>query len=124
MGKAGNGLRLALAALLAAAAVLSACGTSGDVSSLLVSPGKYDIYTCPQIADEMVTVEAQGRKLEGLMARADQEPSGQFVNSIAYEPDYLTYRGEMRELQKSAAAKNCKNLPAAPGARKSDNAIH
>ncbi len=107
----------------ALAALLSACGTQ-DVSGLLVSPGKYDIYTCPQIADRMQTVTVEGQKLEGLMARASKEPSGQFVNAIAYEPDYQANRGEMRELQKSAAAKNCTNIPAsAPAGQTSDSAI-
>ena len=109
------------AALLGAAlsVVLSACGAQ-DVSGLLVSPGKYDIYTCAQIADRMQAVEEEGQRLEGLMARASQNSSGQFISNIAYEPDYLSNRGEMRELQKSAAAKNC---PPVPPARTSDKIV-
>jgi hypothetical protein len=107
------------------AALLSACGTSLQTSSLLVAPGKYDIYTCAQIADRMQDVDTEGKKLEGLMARASQDASGRFVSNIAYEPDYLTNRGEMNELRKSAAAKNCTNLPVAvaPGKRASDTVI-
>ena len=113
---------MAMSVLLATA--LSACGTSQDMSSLLVSPGKYDIYTCDQIADRMPVVQANIDKLEALMARASQDAGGQLVNNIAYEPDYLTSRGEMRELQKSAAAKNCTNLPTgSPGSRASDNIV-
>jgi len=110
------------AALLGAALsmLLSACGTSGDVSSLLVAPGKYDIYTCAQIADRMQAVEVEGQRLEGLMSRASQNASGQFISNIAYEPDYLSNRGELRELQKSAAAKNC---PPVPPARASDKIV-
>ncbi len=112
------------AALLsvALAVLLSACGTSQQMSSLLVAPGKYDIYTCPQIADQMQVTETEGQRLEGLMARASKDASGQFISNIAYEPDYLANRGEMHELRKSAAAKNCPNLPAAaaPAGRAGD----
>ena len=96
------------------AVLLSGCGTSLQTSSLLVAPGKYDIYTCAQIADRMRTVDEEGRKLEGLMARASQDASGRFVSNIAYEPDYLANRGELHELAKSAAAKNCNSLQGEP----------
>jgi hypothetical protein len=100
------------ATLLAAALspFLSTCGTSG-VSSLLVTPGKYDTYTCPQIADVMGATEGAGRQLEALMAQANKGDGGPFVSKIAYESDYLANRGELHELQKSAAAKNCNNQP-------------
>jgi hypothetical protein len=115
--------RVAFAAALAA--LLSACGTPLQTSSLLVAPGKYDIYTCTQIATRMQEVDIEGRKLEALMARASQDASGRFVSNIAYEPDYLANRGEMNELRKSAAAKDCTNLPAVgtPGKRVSDSII-
>ena len=107
------------------AVLLSGCGTSQQTSSLLVAPGKYDIYTCAQIAIRMQDVDTEGKKLEGLMARASQDASGRFVSNIAYEPEYLANRGEMNELRKSAAAKNCNNLPVAatPGKRASDTII-
>jgi len=123
MGKHGNPVLRHVAAAFAVA-LLAACGTSGDVSSLLVQPGKYDIYTCPQIADRMQEVVAQDQKLEALMARASKETSGEVVNAIAYDPEYQANRGEMRELQKSAAAKNCPATPSAtPASHGSDSAV-
>jgi hypothetical protein len=129
MAKSGSAAlrRIAAATLgVALAAIVSACGTSGDMSRLLVAPGKYDIYSCPQIADRMQTTEEEGQKLEALIARASQDESGKIIGNIAYGPDYLANRGEMRELRKSAAAKNCTNLPAEalPGSRASDSTIH
>jgi hypothetical protein len=125
MGKTGTPVRRIGAAAVAAAlaGLLSACGSVDEASRFVVAPGKYDIYTCPQIADRMKDVEAEGRKLEALIARAEQGPSGQFVSNIAYGPDYLSNRGDMRELKKSAAQKNCTGLPVAPGERKSDKAV-
>lgn len=115
--------RVAFAAGLAV--LLSGCGTPQQTSSLLVAPGKYDTYTCAQIADRMQDVDTEGKKLEGLMARASQDASGRFVSNIAYAPVYLANRGEMNELQKSAAAKNCTDVPVGPtsGKRASDTII-
>ena len=110
-------------------AMLAACGgQTFDASSLLVSPGKYDIYTCPQIGTQMIGVEADLKRLEGLMAQASKGAGGTIVNGLGYESDYLSMRGEMNELKKSAAAKDCKDLPSltprVSDGRASDNAIH
>lgn len=115
-------LRLTAACL--AAALLSACGASRDTGSFFIAPGHYDIYTCAQIADAMEATQKEGQRLEGLMARASKDAGGRIVNAIAYESDYQANRGTMRELQKSAAAKNCTNVAvASPGGRKSNSAI-
>jgi|SRR6185312_13729227 len=115
----------AAAAGVALAALLSACGSTADVSRLVIAPGKYDIYTCRQIADQMQVTETEGRRLEGLMARASQGAGGAFINDIAYEPEYVANRGEARELRASAASKHCPSVPAeaAPGDRSSEKAI-
>ena len=114
MGTIGFATSKRPAAAMAGAALallLSACGSTQDASRFFAEPGKYDVYTCPQIVDQMAAIEAQGRRLEGLMARVGRDASGPIINSIAYEPDYLNNRGELRELQKSAAAKNCPPAP-------------
>ena len=64
------------------AVLLSGCGTSQQTSSLLVAPGKYDIYTCAQIAIRMQDVDTEGKKLEGLMARASQDASGRLSATL------------------------------------------
>jgi hypothetical protein len=117
--------RIATAMICAAlAAALSACGTAEEASRFVVAPGKYDIYTCPQIADQMEKTQAEVTKLEGLMARASQAEGGRAIGEIAYGPDYLANTGDLRELRKSAAEKKCANVPSAPGARASDSKIH
>ena len=124
MGKAETASKRIASALAcgALAVALSACGTGSDMSNLLVQPGKFDIYTCDQIVDRLTAVIESEHKLEGLMARASRETSGQMVSAIAYEPDYQAARGEDHELRKSAAAKNC-TIPPEPGNRGSENAI-
>jgi len=118
MGTIGFPACRRLATAIAGAALLSACGSMQDVSRFYVNPGQYDVYTCPQIADQLAATEKEGQRLEEMMAKADRDLSGPVINSIAYEPDYLANRGQMRELKKSAAAKNCPPPP--PPTPKSD----
>lgn len=117
--------RIAAAMICAAlAGSLAACGTAEEASRFVVAPGKYDIYTCPQIADQMEKTLAEVARLEGLMARASQGEGGRAISEIAYGPDYLANTGDLRELRKSAAEKKCANVPVALGARASDSKIH
>ncbi len=82
--------RIAAATIGAAlAALLSACGTAEEASRFVVSPGKYEIYTCQQIADQMQKTQSEVARLEGLLARASQGQGGQVIGEIAYGPDYL-----------------------------------
>jgi hypothetical protein len=101
---------LALAAPLVAV-LLSGCtegGTSDDrVGRFLVSPGKYDLYPCPQMGDRGVELAIRQNELEVLMAKAGPGAGGSFASAVAYRPEYLQVRGEMTELRKAAAAKNC-----------------
>ena len=126
MGKLGSPILTRIGAVMFAAALiapLAACGTTDEAARFVVAPGKYDTYTCPQIADQMEKTQAEVARLEGLMARASQGEGGQAISEIAYGPDYLANRGDLNELRKSAAAKNCSNLPMPPQGRLSDSKI-
>lgn len=94
-----------------AAALLAGCtegGTSDDrVGRFLVSPGKYDLYPCPQMGDRGVELAIRQNELEVLMAKAGPGAGGSFASAVAYRPEYLQVRAEMTELRKAAAAKNC-----------------
>jgi hypothetical protein len=104
------------------AALLAGCGAGAGGSSddkmarFLVAPDKFVIYTCPEMAEKAQELTARERELEQLIAKAGQSTDGRLVSSMAYRPDYITVRGEMNELQKAAATKNCK-LPDAAGPR-------
>ena len=129
MTDSGKIQRVVAVALLAA--MLSACtapsgGSSDDtVSRFLVAPGKYVLYSCPEIAVQAAATAARERELERLMAKANVDAGGRLVSAIAYRPEYLERRGEMNELRQAAVAKDCKFVPGAdiPGGRASDNAI-
>ncbi len=115
-----------LAAAAFAAGLLSGCASDDSAARFLVAPDKYVLYTCEEIAREIPVKMAREQELRALMVKAGDDPSGRLVSSLAYDPEYLSVRGEMNDLRASAAAKNCNAPPAAqaPAARTSGNAIH
>jgi hypothetical protein len=95
-----------------AAALLAGCASDDSTSRLLVAPDKYVLYTCPEIAREMVGKEAREQELAVLMAKAGNDAGARMISGMTYDPEYLSVRGEINDLRASAAAKNC-NAPAA-----------
>ena len=114
-----------LSVLLSACAVSPSESTDDRLGRLVVAPGKYVLYTCPEIATQAAASAARARQLEALMTKANVDASGQLVSSLTYRPEYLEKRGEMNELRNAAIAKNCKSVPAfeAVGERTSDSAV-
>lgn len=93
------------------AALLAGCATQGGLEettrSFLVTPGKYSLYSCPQLAVRVAAVEPRKRELEALIAKADTGPGGAIAATLAYRTEYAQVRGELAELAKESAAKNC-----------------
>jgi hypothetical protein len=117
-------LHLAAAALLAA--TLSGCTTSDDQAGrFLVSPDKYTLYSCPQLADRANLLTVREKELRLLMAKAGSSPDGRVVSAVAYQPEYASVRGEINELHNAVVAKKCKFVPGVdkPGAGVSDKVI-
>jgi hypothetical protein len=108
--------RTAAVCLVAAAALLSACGTSSssddndaNLSRFLVAPGRYVLFNCQQIAQEAKVNNERQRVLEGLMSKSGSA----LANAVAYKPEYLQLRGEMNDLRREAVDKKCKFVPGA-----------
>ncbi len=99
--------RHAVALLLAFA--LPGCAGMNDesLSNAFGAPGKYDLYTCNQIAEQIRANRAREQELAQLMARSAQGPGGELVNTLAYRTDYLRARGELKVLIETARNKNC-----------------
>jgi hypothetical protein len=119
-----------LVAIVLLATALSGCASSGGTSDetvgrVLFAPGKFALYKCDEIADRVTANALRQRVLEGLIVKAGADTGGRLVSSVAYRPEYLELRGEMIELRRVAAEKNCKIVPGVenPGARTSDSAI-
>jgi hypothetical protein len=108
IGSTRNGMGAAAVALLAAA--VGGCGTISDrtAASAFTSPGKYNVYTCADVEAGIAGLLVRQRELEQLMARASQGgAAGEFVNTIAYRGEYAQARGELVELAKAKADKQC-----------------
>ena len=110
----GGWISLSAAALLAAG-LLGGCALSDDkAASLLVAPGDYDLYSCPQLATTASSLKAKRIELGGLMARAETDSGGRMMSSISYRPEYLKIRGELHEVEATAREKKCDVSKVAP----------
>ena len=99
---------LAVAGVVLAGVILTACSSSSDTSfSLFVEPGKYQYHTCVQIAVEMKKWSGRERELKALMDRADQSAGGAAVGLIAYKAEYVAAGEELELLQSTARSKKC-----------------
>jgi hypothetical protein len=104
-----GGCRPSLAVLLLAAG-LGGCGggfSQATVSSTMVTPGKYEFHSCQAIETDLRGRRARQAVLEQLMAKASEDAGGGVVSAITYRPEYLANQGEIAELIKTTANKNC-----------------
>jgi hypothetical protein len=118
--------RLFAAAMLAAAlAGCAAPGGSGDdgMARFLVSPDKFVLFNCEQLATRATAIVMRQKELEALIAKAGPSADGQLVSTFTYKPEYVELRGDMAELRKAAAARNCKTIPTLDEGRASDRAV-
>ncbi len=96
------------AAAVLLSASLAGCGSISEQSvSAFASPGKYQVYTCKDLEERTTERRQRQIELEQLMARASQGAGGEFVNSVAYRSEYLQTRGDLTELKKAGADKQC-----------------
>lgn len=80
-------------------------------SRILVEPDRYVLYACPELATAWQANINRQREL--LMIKAGTGTGGQIASSMAYRPEYNQLRGEMVQLRKAAADKNCRAMPSA-----------
>lgn len=103
------------------ALLLAACsaGASRDerLGKFLVAPGKYRLYDCVQLAQASAGYFVRESELREAKARAEAGPGGGFVSVVAYDAEYGQVRGNIDELRREAAEKNCPPLqpPSARG---------
>lgn len=123
-------IRKSLTAIVLLASLAGCAGSPGGASDetlgrFLFAPGKFALYQCAEIGDRATANFTRQHELEALMAKAGAGAGGQVVSGLAYRPEYLELRGEMVELRRVAAEKDCKFVPGVekPNARTSDRAI-
>ncbi len=95
-------------ALLALAVALSGCNTMEDAeTSMLTTPGQYVLFDCPRLAQRATDLGKREQELKVLMAKAGDDAGGRFVGTLAYRNEYLMVRGQLGEIAREAASKNC-----------------
>jgi hypothetical protein len=100
----GVGLSLALSPVV----LLSGCASGSDtVADLTVSPGKYMLYKCPMLKQAAQGIVARQHQLEQLMQKAGNGPAGRMVSTTTYEPEYVQNQGNLNEIRRESAAKQC-----------------
>jgi hypothetical protein len=96
------------AGILLSGAMLAACSSSSDSSfSIFADPGKYQYYTCPQIAEAMKSQTQRVQDLKVLIDKAGQSVGGAAVGFIAYKADYVAAEEELASVHASARSKSC-----------------
>jgi hypothetical protein len=110
---------LYLVAAMALAVPLANCTTSGGtpddkMGRALVAPGKYRLYDCVQLAEVGRSTASREEELRGLIAKAGTGFGGSLVATAAYKPEYYQVHGELNEIRREAAGKNCKFAPGVP----------
>ena len=108
-------LRRAGLALLMAVS-LAGCATQGPapqdrLGSFMVTPGKYAFYNCAQLEGPRSGTESRKRELDALIAKAGSGPGGTVAATLAYRTEYAQVQGDLAEIAKEAAAKNCAPPP-------------
>lgn len=89
---------------------LAGCGV-GSMETLFIKPGKFDYFTCADIATATKSATRREQELKELIARAEQESFGVFMATMSYRSDYLRARGELAQLAEVSQSKNCENQP-------------
>jgi hypothetical protein len=121
MSNSVNRCRVLATALVTAvaAAALSGCATQGSfedrASSFLVTPGKYTLYSCPQLAVQSDARIARKRELDALIAKAGPGAGGAVASTLAYSTEYaqVTWPNwRKRTLPRIARRRNRPQCPA------------
>jgi hypothetical protein len=96
-------------------ALLAGCAVSGErAEDFYVAPGKYIFYDCKQLAGVAAHFEQRDKELKDLMARAKQGAGGELVSAMAYNSDYYSNLGELKDVRREQAEKKCDPSITAP----------
>jgi hypothetical protein len=104
-----------IALTMALPVLLAGCAVAGDhAEDFYVAPGKYVFYDCKQLAGVAAHFEQRNKELESLMAKAKQGAGGELVSAMAYNSDYYSNLGELKDVRREQAEKKCDPNVTAP----------
>jgi hypothetical protein len=102
--------RRLLCALIVLAPLAGGCAQSLDLGILYAAPGKYDYLRCEDLPARLVGAIEREKKLEDLIARANQDAAGPIVSQAAYSADLAQAKAEQRTLRAAAVDKKCGSI--------------
>ena len=109
MRRAARGATMVVLGALMSGALLAGCSTADSRLTFFAEPGKYEYYSCEQLAGERKKLATREEELKLLMDKAEQSTGGAFVNALAYKADRVAASEDLRLLELAARAKNCEN---------------
>jgi hypothetical protein len=92
---------------LLAGGILWGCSPAMGPVTVFADPGKYQFYSCEQLAGQRTYWADRELELKLLMDKADESTGGAVVNVIAYQADYVVAREEVKVIDATARGKNC-----------------
>ena len=90
-----------------AAVALAGCVSGEHAEDFYVAPGKYVLYDCKQLAGAAAHFEERDKELTKLIARAKEGPGGEIASALAYNSDYYSNLGELKDVHREQAEKKC-----------------
>jgi hypothetical protein len=91
---------------VALALVLSGCA-GHEIETTASRPGKFRQYDCALLDKRGGELLRRERELADLMQRARQSAGGELAIAIAYQNEYNTVKGDLREIEMTGADRNC-----------------
>ena len=98
-------LALSLDGLLAGGILLACSPAAMGPVTVFADPGKYQFYSCEQLAGQRTYWAGRELELKLLMDKADESTGGAVVNVIAYQADYVAAREELKVIDATARGK-------------------
>ncbi|MBS0246090.1 MAG: hypothetical protein JSR61_05675 [Proteobacteria bacterium] len=100
--------------------LVTACASNNPqedkLGTFLVAPGKYVLYDCQQLQATASNFRERRDTLRKAMADAEKAPAGGLVSLLAYRGEYGQIEGNLAEIRREAASKNCVLKAATPPA--------
>jgi hypothetical protein len=93
-------------AAIAVLAALSGC-TGHDMVTTVSRPGKFKLLNCAELNKRGTELLRREGELNGLMQKARQGPGGELAIAIAYQNEYNIVQGDLHEIERAGAEKNC-----------------
>jgi hypothetical protein len=85
--------------------VIGCSVTSNDIGGEYVSPARYQLYNCEQLASESARLHSRATDIAAILDKfALNDPP---LNAIGLWPEYARVKGEHSALQQAAIVRKC-----------------